>query len=135
MFDDLRPNNFNSTGNSTLVLKEHVIFGSLQPLPSSSKQTITFLVDISKLEEKSCFVALRAIDRAGHYGEVSNIVSAPFPLEEALPNNTGLSTKAIVAIVIGSLLGVLLIAALSYLIVKKKYLTYSRTETQPKPTP
>lgn len=129
MFDDLRPTSFGSSRNSTLVVQEHVSNGSLQPLPSGSKQIITFMVG-SNLQAKTYYVAMRAVDKSGLVGPVSNVVSAPFLAEEDL-STSGLSTKAIVGIVIGAFLAILLIAGIAYLIARRKYLSYGKTNTRP----
>lgn len=80
-------------------------------------------------ETRTYYIALRAIDRSGQVALPSNIVSAQFPLDEPA---SGLSTKAIIGIIVGSLLGVLLIAAIAYLIHKKKYLSYEAADTRSK---
>ena len=130
MFDDLRATNFGSkTDNSTLVQQEHLLNGSLQPLESGSKQIISFVIQVDSVGlSKAYYIALRALDRSGQAGVASNIVSAQFPSDES---TTGLSTKAIIAIAVGSLLGCLLIAAISYLIARKKYLSYDEAKTRP----
>lgn len=130
MFDDLRAANFGSkTGNSTLVQQEHVLNGSLQPLESGSTQIISFVVKAeSSSVAKTYYIALRALDRSGQAGAASNVVSAQFPSDATA---SSLSTKAIIAIAVGSLLGCLLIAAIAYLIARKKYLSYDEAKTQP----
>lgn len=129
VFDDLRGTNFGSANNSTLVQQEHVVNGSLQPMVSGSRQTITFVMTMKNEETRTYYIALRAIDRSGQVALPSNIVSAQFPLDEPA---SGLSTKAIIGIIVGSLLGVLLIAAIAYLIHKKKYLSYEAADTRSK---
>lgn len=130
MFDDLRATNFGSkTENSTLVQQEHVLNGSLQPLESGSKQIISFAMKVESAgEAKAYYIALRALDRSGQAGVASNIVSAQFPSVESA---SGLSTKAIIAIAVGSLFGCLLIAAIAYLIARKKYNSYDEAKTRP----
>jgi hypothetical protein len=132
VFNDLRAVNFGSkTDNSTLVQQEHVLNGSLQPLESGSMQIISFVMKVeSSSSAKTYYVALRALDRSGQAGTASNIVSA-----QLYPSGDGpassLSTKAIIAIAVGSLLGCLLIAAIAYLIARKKYLSYDEAKTRP----
>ena len=131
MFDDLRAINFGSkTDNSTLVQQDHVLNGSLQPLESGSKQIISFVMKVESMSVagKAFYIALRALDRSGQSGVASNIVSVHFTSAES---TSGLSTKAIIAISVGSLLGCLLIAAIAYLIARKKYLSYDEAKTRP----
>jgi hypothetical protein len=114
-----------------LVQQEHVLNGSLQPLESGSMQIISFVMKVeSSSSAKTYYVALRALDRSGQAGTASNIVSA-----QLYPSGDGpassLSTKAIIAIAVGSLLGCLLIAAIAYLIARKKYLSYDEAKTRP----
>ncbi|XP_057365308.1 calcium-activated chloride channel regulator 1-like isoform X2 [Daphnia carinata] len=130
VFDDLRGTNFGSANNSTLVQQEHVVNGSLQPMVSGSQQIITFVVMMKSEDTRTYYIALRAIDASGQAALPSNIVSAQFPLNEPA---SSLSTKAIIGIIVGSLLGLLLIAAIAYLIHRKKYLSYSAAGTQSKP--
>lgn len=133
MFNDLRAVNFGSkTDNSTLVQQEHVLSGSLQPLESGSMQIISFVmkVESSSSSAKTYYVALRALDRSGQAGTASNIVSAQLSPSGDGPASS-LSTKAIIAIAVGTLLGCLLIAAIAYLIARKKYLSYDEAKTRP----
>lgn len=133
MFNDLRAVNFGSkTDNSTLVQQEHVLNGSLQPLESGSMQIISFVmkVESSSSAAKTYYVALRALDRSGQAGTASNIISAQLSPSGDGPASS-LSTKAIIAIAVGSLLGCLLIAAIAYLIARKKYLSYDEAKTRP----
>lgn len=132
MFNDLRAVNFGSkTDNSTLVQQEHVLNGSLQPLESGSMQIISFVMKVeSSSSAKTYYVALRALDRSGQAGTASNIVSAQLSPSGDGPASS-LSTKAIIAIAVGSLLGCLLIAAIAYLIARKKYLSYDEAKTRP----
>lgn len=133
MFNDLRAVNFGSkTDNSTLVQQEHVLSGSLQPLESGSMQIISFVmkVESSSSAAKTYYVALRALDRSGQAGTASNIVSAQLSPSGDGPASS-LSTKAIIAIAVGTLLGCLLIAAIAYLIARKKYLSYDEAKTRP----
>ena len=113
-------------------MPEHVhVNSSLKPLPAGSLQMITFFLKVNQPEIKTYFVALRAVDRSGQKAAASNVATALFP--EIHQQATGLSTKVIVAIVIGSILGALLIAGVAYLIARKKYLTYHEADTQAKP--
>jgi hypothetical protein len=132
VFNDLRAVNFGSkTDNSTLVQQEHVLNGSLQPLESGSMQIISFVMKVeSSSSAKTYYVALRALDRSGQAGTASNIVSAQLSPSGDGPASS-LSTKAIIAIAVGSLLGCLLIAAIAYLIARKKYLSYDEAKTRP----
>lgn len=130
MFDDLRGTNFGSSNNSTLIQQEHIVNGSLQPLIAGSQQIITFVITTTNEETKPYYIALRALDRSGQAGLPSNIVSAQFPSDEPA---SGLSTKAIIGIIVGSLLGVLLIVVTTYIIARQKYLSYDAADTRSKP--
>lgn len=133
MFDDLRPANFGSIGrNSTLIGQGHIVNGSLQPMTSGAQQIMTFVVGDDNHKAKTFYISLRAVDRDGLVGDVSNIIAAPFPAQIE-SSGSRLSTKAIVGIAIGSLLVLLLVGVISYLIAKKKYLSYSKAETRSKP--
>ena len=64
--------------NSTIVQREHLVDGSLLPLESGSRQSITFLLkDDDKAE--TYFIALRSIDHTNRTSRTSNIVTAHFP--------------------------------------------------------
>lgn len=131
VFDDLRVDNFGSAINSTLVLQQHVINGSLQPLESGSRQIISFVLkDDSNSGAVTYFIALRAVDRSGQAGQASNIVSAQFYSNEPA---SGLSKQALIGIIVGSVFGAILIAAVLYLIARKRYNSYTEADTGPKP--
>ena len=65
-------------GNSTIVLPERVVDGSLQPLEFGSRQIIKFLLEDDNDKAKTYFVAVRSIDRTGQFSPISNIVTALF---------------------------------------------------------
>ncbi|XP_057365309.1 calcium-activated chloride channel regulator 1-like [Daphnia carinata] len=130
VFDDLRETNFDSANSSTLVQQEHVVNGSLQPMVSGSQQIITFVVMMKSEDTRTYYIALRATDASGQAALPSNIVTAQFPLNESA---SSLSTIAIIGIIVGCLLGLLLIAAIPYLVHRKKYLSYKAADTQSKP--
>ena len=102
-------------------------------MAAGSIQTLTFLVnDSNSYDEKTYFVALRALDRTGLASQASNIVAAPFPAENEEPVTSRLSNQAIVGIAIGSLLATVLIVVISYLIAKKKYQSNDQADNRSK---
>lgn len=77
VFNDVYGANF-ETNNSTPVLKEHIMDGSLKPMKSGSTQVITFFLK-DKVKADNYFIALRAINNRSQASPASNIISVHLP--------------------------------------------------------
>ena len=143
VFEAVRDAAFAPGGSYDSVLIDElndIVNGSLQPLESGSQQSATFLLIFPfnrTMNATNYYVALRAVDKAGNFGPASNVASLQLtsreePDEPLVEDPSGLSTKAIVGIALGSLLAVFLIIFVVCLIVRRRYQSYRQTETNPK---
>lgn len=127
-FDDLREQNFHKS-NATLINGELDILDSPVTPEEGGKMQIINFRPVKMQREVSYYLALRGVDEANNTGISSNIVTVRISPEEP----SGLSTQAIVAIAIGGGLLAILIVAVIFLIVRKKYRNYQPTSSTAKP--
>jgi len=142
IFEAVRDLAFETNSVDSMLVDEmrDLVHGSLQPLESGRQQSATFNLIFSSnktMNATTYYVALRAVDKVGHYGPASNV--AFFQLasrEEEHPvdqqPSSWLTTKVIIGIAVGSVLGVALIIAIILLIIRRKYQSYRQTETNSK---
>lgn len=122
--------NADGNQNSTLITQSHIVSGTLKPELSGSRQVATVMWRRNDTRQPFFFVAIRGVDLSGRKGAVSNVVAVDFSYNTVQTNN--LSTKSIIGIVIGFSLGILLLAALVYIVVRRRYLTYEEGNTEEK---
>ena len=77
VLNDVQGANF-TIRNSTIITRENVEDGSLQPLESGSRQRVTFRLIDDDIAE-TYYIALRSIDHTNRTSRTSNIVAAHFP--------------------------------------------------------